>query len=353
VYVRSICLEVCSACQNRCVECAHHSLRHADRHYHLSMEALERFIRHTRRSDYRFRELKIHGPGEPTLWKHFDAGVAALRQADLADCLVLETNGKSLDRISRQSWRHLDRVSISLYPEHGEPWLFGAPNFPYDRLREHQDKVRFEFDQTFRVLPRQGHEGCLPAQCDCPGPMLYDDEVFLYCGPPVFDALALMNEEASAFPTIHRPLGEDYLGERVAGPPELEVCRYCWANGRIQLPERPWADEAPTWQVTSRSSEAGPARSSGAGGPPGTAEAPWVFELDDGTTVELTIEARHERVLRWVMDQQGPFTFTGELAASAGLPDADIWTVLDRLERQAIIGRAEPSDQWGRGGAGC
>lgn len=219
-------LEVCSPCQNDCELCAHADLMRHIKGYQLSLEQLARFIHCTERSNYFIRSLSIHGPGEPFLWKHLNAGLPLLKRSRAIGWISMVTNGLLLDRISEEAMGCLDRLFISVYANYNRPELLE------DFRRRHAGKVRL-WDGTYFWDHTSGAqtEAPLTGGCNCAGPMLYDDKVFLYCGPPVFGAAKARGVDILQAPRLWVPLGMNYLAshqERLVG--RMDLCRSCWAN---------------------------------------------------------------------------------------------------------------------------
>jgi hypothetical protein len=233
-------LQVCSACQHKCGYCAHADLIQAAPGYQLSMEDLIEFISRTEKSNYYIESVTINGPGEPTLWKEFNEGVALLYRSRAIGNLRLTTNGQSLDRVDEQTWRYLSRVTVSVYPSSR------ITEFEHlkSRSRLYGFYLTIKSQDVFRVHPDRCYRDSLPACCMCPGPMIYGRRVYLYCGPSAFGAAALKGEEYVNNPKYSREVGLDYLhgvdtpvlygGESLAIM-TMDLCRYCWANQSISL----------------------------------------------------------------------------------------------------------------------
>jgi hypothetical protein len=61
--------------------------------------------------------------------------------------------------------------------------------------------------------------------------MLQGSKVFLYCGPPVFDAAKLMGVDIWEMQELYVDLEEGYLDNYKPGKQgNMEICRHCWAN---------------------------------------------------------------------------------------------------------------------------
>lgn len=236
-------LQVCSPCQNDCEHCAHGAMIGVDLGYQLSLHDLRAFIAHTRASRYYVENLWITGPGEPTLWRHFDEGIRLLHDSGVIGRICVTSNGQSLDRVDHGTWRFVSRLAISVYAS-GE-YARQAPHLEAARRAgcEVEERVR----DNFRALPTGGAPDALPAVCTCPGPMVYGDRVYYHCGPTGFEAARLKGEPFLDNPRHGRRIGPDYLagvdtrvlygvdGDTISRA-TLDLCRYCWANMRIPLP---------------------------------------------------------------------------------------------------------------------
>lgn len=219
-------LEVSSPCQNDCELCAHADLMRHIKGYQLSLEKLDRFLFYTERSNYFIRSLSIHGPGEPFLWKDLNEGLRMLKRSPAIGWVTMVTNGLLLDRITDDGMACLDRLFISVYANYNRHELINAFR------AKHRTKVSL-WDGTYfwehAADPRQ----TAPATggCNCVGPMLYDDRIFPYCGPPLFGAARAKGVDPLAIPNISVPVGPNYLSlynARLVG--RMDICRYCWAN---------------------------------------------------------------------------------------------------------------------------
>jgi hypothetical protein len=195
------------------------------------MEDLAKFIYYTKESGYYFPRLGINGPGEPLLWKNFNAGVQLLKKSQIASRIHIDSNGLLLDIIEEQTWECIDNIRISVY----EPFKV------HESLREAQerykDKILIEIKKTFRAMPRRKYKRTIPCSCLCFGPMFIKDKIFLFCGSPVFEAAALMKVDIFEREDLCSPIGLNYMDRfdpRKIG--NLEFCEYCWANSNINMP---------------------------------------------------------------------------------------------------------------------
>lgn len=219
-------LEVSSPCQNDCELCAHADLMRHVRGFQLSLEQLDRFIFYTERSNYFIRSLSIHGPGEPFLWKHLNEGLRRLKRSRAIGWMTMVTNGLLLERINEESMDCLDRLFVSVYANYNR-------HDSLDRFRErHGTKVSL-WDGTYFWEHSTDRSATAPATggCNCFGPMLFNDHIFPYCGPPVFGAAKAKGADVMQIPHIAVPLGMNYMSgyrEKLMG--RMDICRHCWAN---------------------------------------------------------------------------------------------------------------------------
>lgn len=223
-------LEVSSPCQNDCELCAHADLMRHIKGYQLSLEQLDRFLFYTERSNYFIRSLSIHGPGEPFLWRDLNEGLRRLKRSRSIGWVTMVTNGLLLDRIADDAMACLDRLFVSVYANYNKQPLLEAFR------AKHGDRVSL-WDGTYFWEHTKDPRQTVPAKggCNCVGPMLYDDRIYPYCGPPVFGAAKAKGVDIATVPQISVPLGLNYMAAynaQLVG--RMDLCRYCWANPGFQ-----------------------------------------------------------------------------------------------------------------------
>jgi len=226
--IKQMMFEVCSPCQNNCKFCTHSGLISNDPDYQLSIEELKKFIYYTHKSGYYIKRLKIHGPGEPTLWKYFNEGIKLLYESNLIKDIIVETNGGFLDRIHNSTWRYISEFFVSIYPESDCRLL-------KEKQKIYGDKIILNYKERFWKQPSRKYENTIPARCICPGPMFIKDKIFLYCGPPVFNAANLADTNIFENTELYTSIGLNYMDkfdENKMG--NLKFCEYCWANANIE-----------------------------------------------------------------------------------------------------------------------
>ena len=235
---------VAAQCQNRCRNCAHTGLIVHDPSYQMSLESLERFLFVTAQSNYFVENLWLDGPGEPTLWRHFNEGIDALYRSPEIGGINISTNGQSLGAVADATWPKIDRIILSVYPSHAADGVDAVRQM----CRRHRVVLEVRDMTLFRVRPSARHPGTLPAYCVCAGPMVYDDRVFYNCGPNGVDAALLKGENLFDDPEQCGPLKKNYLAgvptSRLHGPypyrkSAYAICEYCWANWNINLENVP------------------------------------------------------------------------------------------------------------------
>jgi hypothetical protein len=219
-------LEVSSPCQNDCELCAHADLMRHIKGYQLSLEKLDRFLFYTERSNYFIRSLSIHGPGEPFLWRDMNEGLRMLKRSKAIGWVTMVTNGLLLDRIQDDSMACLDRLFVSVYANYNRAETLAAFRAKWGR------KVSL-WDGTYFWEHAADPKASAPATggCNCVGPMLYDDKIFPYCGPPVFGAAKNKGVDVMSIPNLWVPLGLNYMASynaKLVG--RMDICRTCWAN---------------------------------------------------------------------------------------------------------------------------
>ena len=218
-------LEVATACHFDCAECAHGELRKTTKKYQLSVNQVIQFLQCSKSSNYHIDRLIIHGPGEPFLWKHFDESMALIHKSKVINHIKIVTNGKGMDRIADVTWNYMDAVELSLYDPEQTVELKSS-------LSNHKKKIDVKLKTAFwsRAKPEDVPIE-IPCQCLCDGPMLLGDVVFLYCGPPVFDAAKLLGINIWDRKELYVKVGNHYLAsmnDSMKG--NMDICRYCWGN---------------------------------------------------------------------------------------------------------------------------
>lgn len=219
-------LEVSSPCQNDCELCAHADLMRHVRGYQLSLEQLDRFLFYTERSNYFIRSLSLHGPGEPFLWKHLNEGLRRLKRSPAIGWMTMVTNGLLLDRITDDSVACLDRLFVSVYANFNKHALLEEFRAKYGNKIALWDGTHF-----WEHTSEKSHTVPATGGCNCFGPMLFNDTIFPYCGPPVFGAAKAKGVDVMAEPHLSVPIGMNYMDSynaRLMG--RMDICRYCWAN---------------------------------------------------------------------------------------------------------------------------
>ena len=221
-----IMFEVATACHYDCAECAHGEMRKETKKFQLSVDQVIDFIKYSENSNYLFNRLVIHGPGEPFLWKYFDKSLELIHQSKAINSVKVYTNGKGMDRIADKTWDYIDDVELSLYDMEQDVTL-------KETLTHHMKKIDVKPITAFwsRVGPKDVPIQT-PCACICDGPMLLGNIVFLYCGPPVFDAAKLLGKNIWDLHELYVKLGDDYLATMDPSKKgNMDICRYCWGNG--------------------------------------------------------------------------------------------------------------------------
>lgn len=232
--IESIMVEVCASCQNKCIFCAHNGMISAYGGYQLEIKELEKFIDYTKDSGYFFEIMHVHGIGEPLLWNHFDEGMKLLKKSDIAGKIIVTTNGLLLDKIRDETWQHIDLLSVSVYPDYPKRSLL------QEKKDKYKDKIQINLTTLFRAKPIRGYHHKIPCYCICHGPMFVKDKIFLYCGPPVFDAAKLSSMDIFKCRELYVEIKPNYLesfDEEKIG--NIKFCNYCCANGNINMPFYP------------------------------------------------------------------------------------------------------------------
>lgn len=228
--IKDLVFQVCSSCQNNCRFCSHKGLILKYKNYHLSIKELKKFIYYTKKSGYYIGRLRINGPGEPTLWKHFNEGIKLLRNSGVVDKILITTDGLSLDRIDDKSWKCINLLEVSAYPSFNKWDLLKL------KQKKYKNKIKIKHIKEFRAALKKHHKGVIPCKCICGGPMFIKDKIFFYCGPTLFSAADFIGADPFDYPELYSNIGLNYM-ERFNGKNigNLEFCKHCWANSNIKL----------------------------------------------------------------------------------------------------------------------
>ena len=218
-------IEVCSVCQNDCIHCAHGGLRKNTKNYHLSLENVMHFIQATEMSGYLIERLSIHGSGEPLLWKHLNEGIRFFKASANIKEIEITTNGLALTNLKDVTWDCIDRIMISVYNKKQE-------NLIKSNFEKNLYKIKVLPQKRFVSLLKDKSDAApIPCKCICDGPMLIGNKIFLYCGPPVFDAAEIINKNIWELKHLYTDVKKDYLtflDPHLKG--NMELCRYCFSN---------------------------------------------------------------------------------------------------------------------------
>lgn len=231
-------LEVCCACQNNCRHCGHGQLRRKFPDYHLELRQLQAFLDSCKESGYFFKQIGFNGPGEPLLWKYFAEGVSLIKSYnELYGEFGIVTNGMLLPAMDDAIFKMIDYILLSDYGDNSKSE--GIRRL----IDKHPQKITRLDKENFTSLPSAMDEFPIPCKCYCAGPMLFGDNIFLHCGPPVFGAALLMGVDVRERYELYTPVApgwfDKYINENApvdgiyGGKPRdasLDLCRRCWAN---------------------------------------------------------------------------------------------------------------------------
>jgi len=233
--IKEMKFEVCGTCQNDCHFCAHAGMLTAYHGYQLSMDELRRFIDCTKQSGYFIERISMHGIGEPLLWKHFAEGIRTLKDSGVVGSIIVTTNGLLLDRLQDDVMAAIDSFVISAYPTLKDRSVV-------DRLaRQYPGKFTVVEQTSFRAMLQKGYRNRIPCTCTCPGPMFIKDKLFLYCGPPVFDAARLKGVQVLQLSDLYVEMRPNYLdGSDDTRIGNMDLCNYCFNNANIHVLSYPW-----------------------------------------------------------------------------------------------------------------
>jgi hypothetical protein len=219
-----ICLEVCSDCQYDCLNCGHGSFRSVYKNYHMSIDELNRFLYYTKKSNYHIRDVYLHGPGEPTLWKNLNEGLKILYESPVVGNVYIVTNGVSLNRIKEETFQYIYIVLIAVYPDAKENDLITH------LCQEFPEKIKFHVESQFLSHPTKEYPNSIPCRCICPFPSVIDNKIF-YCSPAIFDAAKAKGVDIFDCHEVYSELKENYLHNVSVG--NFDLCKYCLLNSGI------------------------------------------------------------------------------------------------------------------------
>jgi hypothetical protein len=133
-------------CNLRCAECCTLSPSLPERF--VDPDALARDLANAARS-LAPQVFKLTG-GEPLLHPALVACLEAARASGIAPVVSMTTNGHLATRVPDAAWRHLDRLTVSLYPS--APLPDATLAWIRDRAAEHDVRVTFKPAGRFQVM---------------------------------------------------------------------------------------------------------------------------------------------------------------------------------------------------------
>jgi molybdenum cofactor biosynthesis enzyme MoaA len=151
--IKQMKLEVSSLCNNHCELCAHHGLISYAPNYQLQLNDLKYFLKVTEESNYFIENIRIHGPGEPTLWKYFNEGIELLSKSKAIGSIFVATNGFLLKNIADTSFRKISEMRVSIYENFDKHTLLRFS----DRKIWAQDKKQNMNDFSQGATRKPGH----------------------------------------------------------------------------------------------------------------------------------------------------------------------------------------------------
>jgi organic radical activating enzyme len=235
-------------CNLRCVECSHLSPWIAARS--VSLQGFRRDV--AALAAVLHAERFCFVGGEPLLHRDLVAFLEAVREARLADAIVVMTNGVLIDRMPDGFFRAIDRLELSRYP--GTPTTDDKVRVARTRCARFGKQFRL-FDRTeFRLmhLDRVNDDDSLVQQIydSCQIAHLWNchtirDGMYYKCFRPAFTGpyLARKGVAAEDFPrvdgvAIHEPGLADRLRAYLADPTPLRSCRFCLGTVGKLVPHR-------------------------------------------------------------------------------------------------------------------
>lgn len=233
--IKQMKMEVASQCNNHCTLCAHRGLISYSPNYQLQLEDLSYFLKVTEASNYFIENVRIHGPGEPTLWKYFNEGIEILSQSKAIGSIFVATNGFHLKNIADNSFKKINEMRVSIYENFENHTLLKS------LIEKYGAKINTQDMTTFRKVLLEDPAD-IPCDCICMGPMLYGKHLYYYCGPPVFDAIEYLGESIERHKYLFCDVKPHYMKHYESKKKgNLSLCKFCWANSSCQSMYECWS----------------------------------------------------------------------------------------------------------------
>lgn len=218
--VDQIMLGVCNACQIGCEWCAHRSVRAFHPSYQMPLVDVSVLLDRMAETGTTTNYFMFNGPGEPLLWRHFNAGVRLLKASGLGQKIKLQTNALMLSTIAEDVWPMLDRVYISKY---GQP-------LDAELISRKHEQIEYYDGSVFTAPAPNSFPLAVKGSCECYGPFYYNRHVFPRCGPPVFGAALLAGTDPILYAV---PVSQWHPAEEPI-PVDMLPCAWCEVNGAVK-----------------------------------------------------------------------------------------------------------------------
>lgn len=219
---RDVSLYVVSACNLSCQECIMQFMMASDRHYHMSLDEIQKLIVAATASGYHL-DLTLTG-GEPLLWKHLEDGLEMLRKSCIVRSILMYTNGMFPKKITKKVAESLDVIRISRYPYNEEHIRELKKEFP--------DKVSIMEKMEFWVNPETPVDESISLPCAClnPAVLYYKGEIFA-CA----HSLSIASHNGSRV-RLSTPIAPHFLKgiDEIRKGHEREICTMCISNDRVR-----------------------------------------------------------------------------------------------------------------------
>ena len=180
------------------------------------------------------------------LWKHLEAGLNMIETyINCIGTVNLFTNGILLPSLCEAIITSCSKIKIFLS---GYEYNVGSESIK-NFTDKYPDLITFLPKDKFVLLPAKREVYETPCECFCPGPMLFGDKMFLFCGPPVFGAAFNLNIDIISRFELYTEVKQGWFDEYLERGLHLDnknnyrpvvsmdLCSCCWGNSYNHLSE--------------------------------------------------------------------------------------------------------------------
>jgi hypothetical protein len=226
-----ISIKTTSCCQLRCKNCFVVPWMKRFPFWHWSIDSVEKFIRATVDSGYRFKILLLSG-GEPLLWSNLLPALDMIRASGITDNIKMLTNSIAINE-GNLDWfdkvvERVDIIRISRYVGNEKSVDLVKERYRANRSIHFSDKTEFVIQTKVPVA------GSLPASCACDYPTVFGDTIYA-CGGSRF--LSYFHK-IEIDKRLYLPIKKNYL-RYLESEPILKkkmnqiACQYCMVNRKV------------------------------------------------------------------------------------------------------------------------